>query len=44
MSDVDEETIVKVVYGNVSNAFETSFCEVFTDRLIKYGLHKWTVE
>lgn len=42
MSDVDEETTVKVVYANISNALETFSCEIFKDKLIKYVLYKWT--
>lgn len=44
LSDVDEETTVLVVYANVSNAFEIFSCEIFTYKLIKYILHKWTVK
>lgn len=44
MGVVNEEKIEKVVYVNVSNAFKNFFCEIFTDKLIKYGLHKWTVK
>lgn len=44
MSDVNEETTVKVICVNLSYAFEAFSRETLTDKLIKYVLHKWTVK
>lgn len=44
MSGVDEGRTVNVVYLKFDKTFETFFCEILIDRLIKYALAKWTVK
>ena len=40
---VDEGRAVDVSYLDFSQAFSTVFHNILTDKLMKYGLAKWTV-
>ncbi|PKU33355.1 rna-directed dna polymerase from mobile element jockey- hypothetical protein [Limosa lapponica baueri] len=44
ISLVDNEKTEYVVYLDFSKAFNTVFCKIFIDKLMKHRLDKWTVK